>query len=124
MDAAHQVITAAEARATALAEGDAQRLSALLHEDFRWTAHAGETYSRDEYIRRNTEGQTVWRSQEVRSPEVVVVGETAVLYAEVVDVVATEEDGSETFRMPMTQVWVRTGDDWTCLAGHAGPRLI
>jgi hypothetical protein len=28
----------------------------------------------------------------------------------------------ETFRMPMTQVWVRVVDRWTCLAGHAGTR--
>jgi hypothetical protein len=57
-------------------------------------------------------------------PEVVVVGETAVLCAEVTDVVLAGEDDSETFRMPMTQVWVRSGDDWVCLAGHAGPRLV
>lgn len=124
MNAAQQVIRAAEARASALAEGDAERLSDLLHEDFRWTAHVGETYSRQEYIRRNTEGHTVWRSQYLSNPEVVIVGETAVLYAEVTDVVRSGNDDSETFRMPMTQVWVRLGDDWKCLAGHAGPRLI
>jgi ketosteroid isomerase-like protein len=107
-----------------LADGDAERLSELLHEDFRWTAHVGVTYGRAEYIRRNTEGHTIWRSQQLVDPEVVVVGDTAVLYAEVTDVVvpAGEKD-SETFRMPMTQVWVRRGDDWVCLAGHAGPRL-
>ena len=123
MDAAQQVIRAAEARAAALAEGDAKRLSELLHEDFRWTAHVGETYGRQEYIRRNTAGHTRWRSQVLRSPEVVVVGETAVLYAEVTDQVLSGDDDAETFRMPMTQVWVRSGGDWRCLAGHAGPRL-
>ncbi len=51
----------------------------------------------------------------------MVVGDTAVLYAEVTDVVV-RDDGSETYRMPMTQVWVREGSDWKCLAGHAGPR--
>ena len=123
MDAAQQVIRAAEARASALAEGDARRLSDLLHEDFRWTAHVGETYSRHEYIRRNTEGHTVWRSQDLSGAEVVIVGETAVLYAEVTDVVVSGAE-TETFRMPMTQVWVRSAGDWKCLAGHAGPRLI
>jgi ketosteroid isomerase-like protein len=122
MNAAEQVITAAEARASALAAGDAERLAVLLHEDFRWTAHVGETYSRGEYIRRNTDGSTVWRSQELHSAEVVVVGDTAVLYAEVVDVVRSGTDDSETFRMPMTQVWVRQAGGWRCLAGHAGPR--
>ena len=124
MDAARQIIRAAEARAAALADGDAQRLSDLLHEDFRWTAHGGETYARQEYVRRNTEGHTRWASQVLRSPEVVVVGDTAVLYAEVIDVVLLADDAPETFRMPMTQVWVRCGGDWKCLAGHAGPRLV
>lgn len=123
MKAAQQVIRAAEARASALAEGDAERLSDLLHEDFRWTSHSGEIYSRQEYIRRNTEGTTVWRSQKLGTPEVVVVGETAVLHAEVTDVVKSGDD-FEPFRMPMTQVWVRLRGDWKCLAGHAGPRLV
>jgi ketosteroid isomerase-like protein len=122
MDAAQQVISAAEARASALAEGDARRLSDLLHEDFRWTAHNGETYGRGEYIRRNTEGHTVWRSQDLSDADVVIVGTTAVLYAEVTDVVVSGAT-TETFRMPMTQVWVRSGSGWKCLAGHAGPRL-
>lgn len=122
MDAVEQVIEAAKARASALADGDARRLTDLLHQDFRWTAHVGETYDRTEYIRRNTEGHTVWRSQHLVNPEVVIVGETAVLYAQVADVVLGG-DNTETFRMPMTQVWVRLGDDWKCLAGHAGPRM-
>jgi len=118
---ANEVLVAAEARAAALAEGDAEQLSRILHEDFRWTAHQGATYNRQEYVRRNTEGQTVWRSQDLGNAEVVVVGDTAVLYAEVTDVVVRDA-GPETYRMPMTQVWVRQGGDWKCLAGHAGPR--
>lgn len=94
MEAAQQVIEAAEARASALADGDAERLSGLLHEDFRWTAHLGETYDRQEYIRRNTDGRTVWRSQDLTSADVVVVGDTAVLYAEVTDVCAHRRRGA------------------------------
>ncbi|HXH77526.1 nuclear transport factor 2 family protein [Nocardioides sp.] len=124
MDVTRQVIQAAEARAAALADGDAERLSALLHQDFRWTAHVGETYDRTEYIRRNTTGHTTWRSQKLLDPEVVVVGETAVLFAEVIDVVLAGDDDTETFRMPMTQVWVRSDGAWVCLAGHAGPRRL
>lgn len=123
MDAARQVIEAAEARAAALAEGDPEQLADLLHEDFRWTSHLGDTYDRREYIRRNTEGHTRWRSQTLRSPHVVVVGETAVLLAEVADVVMSRDHETETFRMPMTQVWVRVENKWVCLAGHAGPRV-
>ena len=122
MDTAHEVIEAATARATALADGDAPRLTELLHQDFRWTSHVGETYGRDEYVRRNTQGQTVWRSQDLGEPEVVVVGDTAVLLAEVTDVIV--KDGDElTFRMRVTQVWVRRNEGWMCLAGHAGPRV-
>lgn len=121
MDAAQQVIEAAEARASALADGDAERLSDLLHEDFRWTTHAGDTFDRQEYILRNTDGRSVWRSQDLTCADVVVVGDTAVLYAEVTDVVLTDGKKPETFRMPMTQVWVRQGADWKCLGGHAGP---
>jgi hypothetical protein len=54
----------------------------------------------------------------------VVVGGTAVPYAEVIDVALSEGTGHDTFPLPMTQVWVRFGDDWKCLCGHAGPRLI
>ena len=122
MEAAEQVLRAASERATALADGNGPRLTELLHEDFRWTSHLGETYGRDEYVRRNTEGQTVWRSQDLGQPEVVVAADTAVLLAEVTDVIV--KDGEElTFRMRVTQVWVRQDDEWTCLAGHAGPRL-
>ena len=52
-----------------------------------------------------------------------VVGDTAVLRAEVTDVVVSEDGEPEAFTMPMTQVWVREGQGWRCLAGHAGPRL-
>lgn len=122
MEDAEEVMAAAEARATALALGDAEGLSRLLHEEFRWTTHAGETFSRAEYVRRNTEGHTAWRSQTLSDAEVVVVDDTAVLRAEVADVVLSAEHEAETFRMPMTQVWVRLPDGWQCLAGHAGPR--
>jgi hypothetical protein len=60
----------------------------------------------------------------MRSPAVVVDGGTAVLYADVVDVALSEDNDYETFRMPITQIWVRLGDDWKCLSGQAGPRLI
>ena len=120
---AQQVVAAARARARALAEQDAAGLVALLHEDFRWTTHTGDTYDRAEYVRRNIEGGTVWRSQTLDHADVVVVGDTAVLRSEVTDVVRRAgSDADETYRMPMTQVWVRRDERWTCLAGHAGPR--
>ena len=123
MDDAAEVAAAAQERASALADGDTERLTALLHAEFHWTSHLGETYDRTEYVRRNTGGHTTWRSQELTATEVVVVGDTAVLRAEVRDVVLTTDGEPATFRMPMTQVWVRESDRWRCLAGHAGPRL-
>jgi ketosteroid isomerase-like protein len=123
MDATHEVMAAAEDRAGALAAGDAGRLRELLHEEFAWTTHVGETLDRSEYIRRNTTGTSIWRSQQLTDPEVVVVGDAAVLRCEVVDEVAGADSVVETFKMPMTQVWVRAAESWKCLAGHAGPRL-
>ena len=122
MSAVQEVIKAAKDRAFALAAGDAGRLGKLLHEQFRWTTHIGQIFDRSEYIHRNTEGLPVWRSQALSDVQVVVVGDTAVLYTEVTDVVLSDEDEPQTFRMPMTQVWVRLDGDWKCLAGHAGPR--
>ena len=122
VDAERQVVAAAQERASALGAGDAERLAALLHEDFRWTSHLGETFTRTDYIRRNTNGFTHWHSQDLTDVEVVVAGDTAVLHAEVTDVVRSGDDELTTYRMPMTQVWVRVGGGWKCLAGHAGPR--
>ena len=118
-----QVLAAAQARAAALASCDAAALLELLDERFRWTTHLGEVLDRTEYVTRNTEGHTVWRSQELSNPRVVVVGDTAVLHAEVTDVVLSGAPEPEKFRMPMTQFWVRASNGWRCLAGHAGPRL-
>jgi ketosteroid isomerase-like protein len=117
-----EVLAAARERASALAAADADRLSALLHDDFRWTSHRGETFSRSQYVDANTQGGTVWRSQQLGNAEVVVVGDTAVLVADVTDVVLDADGKPQTFRMPVTQVWVRLDHRWQCLAGHAGPR--
>jgi hypothetical protein len=116
------VVSAARQRAQALADGDAELLTSLLHPEFQWTSHLGESFDREEYVRRNTQGHTVWRLQELHDVHVVVVAETAVLRAEVSDVVLTAVGEPATFAMPMTQVWVREGSAWRCLAGHAGPR--
>ena len=115
------VLARVEARSAALADADPEALRALLHTDFRWTSHVGDSFDRESYIRANTTGQTVWRAQTVLDPEIVVVGDAAVLRCTVVDEVGAVD--VETFRMPMTQCWVRVDGEWMCLAGHAGPRL-
>ena len=106
-----RVLDAATRRADALARGDAAELTSLLHEGFRWTTHVGQTFDRDEYVRRNTQrdsndsgDRTVWRSQRLEHVGVVVVGTTAVLHAEVTDEVVGPDGGTSTFTMPMTQV--------------------
>ena len=63
-----------------------------------------------------------WRAQHLGDPAVVVIGDTAVLRTTVTDEVQARDGTTETFTMPMTQVWIREAGAWTCLAGHAGPR--
>src|SRR5206468_4805016 len=106
------------ARADALSRGDADALRARLHPQFGWTSHRGDTFDRETYVRRNTGGDVRWHGQALEDVRVVVVGDAAVLHCTAADRV----DG-EDFRMPMTQTWIRSGEGWLCLAGHAGPRV-
>jgi hypothetical protein len=119
---ADDVHRAALRRAAALVAADRTVLLELLHPDFRWTSHTGEVLDREAYIDSNTGGGSRWSSQDLVDPDVVVVQDTGVLRCLVVDAVDRGR-GKEEFRMPMTQVWVRSGSGWACLAGHAGPRL-
>ena len=112
------VLARVEARSAALVGGDADALRAMLHPRFGWTSHAGESFDRESY---NTSGRTVWRAQTLLDPEVFVVGDAAVLRCTGIDEVGPEE--AETYRMPVTQVWVRVDREWKRLAGRAGPRL-
>ena len=119
---AREVLEAAHARARALADADGAALWALLHPDFVWTSHRAERFDRRTYVEANTANGITWHHQDLRGAEVRVVGDTAVLCATVVDDV-TILDTRATYEMPVTQTWVRSGDGWLCLAGHAGPRL-
>lgn len=117
-----QVLAAARLRAQALVDGDSNRLTQLMHPDLRWTTFRGELLDRDTYVRGNTDGSLRWIAQTLEDPDVVAVGDTAVLVAVVTDTV--ERDGAaRTFRLRLTQTWVRAADGWQCLAGHAGPLL-
>ncbi len=119
MNLADEVLTAAERRAAALVDGEPDRLRRLLHPEFRWTSHRGERLDREGYVRANTR-DVRWVKQRLEDPEVTVVGDTAILLCIAHDTVVV--DGSEeSFRMPVTQVWVRAHKGWVCLAGHAGP---
>jgi hypothetical protein len=120
--AEQEVIEAAKRRATALASGDAPELRRLMHPKMRWTSHRGEVFDLDAYVAANTDGTLVWHEQRLEQPLVAIVGHAAVLTATVVDVV-DREGKQETFRMRVTQTWVRDAQQWTCIAGHAGPRL-
>ena len=122
MSGVDDVLSAARARAEALVGADADALGELLHADFRWTTHTGAVLDRAAYIEANAGGAVSWRGQDIGRPEVVVVGEAAVLRTLVTDTI-DGDDGPETYRMPMTQFWIRTDLGWQCLAGHAGPRL-
>jgi ketosteroid isomerase-like protein len=122
VDAETEVLEAARRRAEALAAGDRRALEALLHPNFTWTSHRGESFDRDSYLESNTTGRLTWSNQTLTEVDVTVVDRTAVLRCVVVDEVITDS-GPETFRMPMTQTWVHVDDAWRCLAGHAGPLL-
>ena len=114
------VLAAAERRAAALVGGDVAELRRLMHPKLRWTTHRGDVLDRETYIAGNTDGSLVWREQRLEQPAVIVVGDTAVLTAVVVDEV--ERDGRpETFRLRLSQTWVRVAGAWQCIAGHAGP---
>lgn len=117
-----EVLTAAMARADALARADADALRARLHPLFGWTSHRGDTFDRETYVQRNTGGDLRWHGQTLEDARVVVVGDTAVLRCPAVDLIEVDSC-PEVFRMPMTQTWVRSGEDWLCLAAHAGPRV-
>jgi ketosteroid isomerase-like protein len=117
-----EVLAAAQERAAALARCDADALRRLLHPKLGWTTYTGAVLDRDAYIAGNTAGSLLWHGQRLEDAEVAVVGDTAVLRAVVVDEV--ERDGTrETFRLRLTQTWVRERGTWRCLAGHAGPRV-
>ena len=99
------------------------RLRELLHPSFTWISHKGDWFDLESYLDSNRRGSNTWHGQELRDPEVRVVDETAVLRCIVVDTVDIGSGQPETYTMPMTQTWIRQGDQWLCLAGHAGPRL-
>jgi hypothetical protein len=116
------VVAAAERRARALCERDADALRALHHPELRWTTHRGEVLDRERYVAGNASGDLVWHAQRLEEVEVTVAGCAAVLVGVVVDDV--ERDGERAvFRLRLTQVWLRGEDCWVCLAGHAGPAV-
>jgi hypothetical protein len=117
-----QVLAAAQRRAEALVAGDPDALRALLHPSLRWTTFRGAVLTRDEYVEANTGSGLGWRSQRLRDPQVVVVGDTAVLTAVVLDEVQRGPEVA-TFTLRLTQTWVRGARGWQCLAGHAGPEV-
>lgn len=113
-----EVAEVAARRAAALAAADAATLSELMHPDLQWTTFRGEVLGYEDYIAGNTGGNLRWRAQRLDDVKVVVVGDTAVLTALVTDEVT--RDGQDlSFRLRLTQTWVRTPAGWRCLSGHA-----
>ena len=113
-----EVIAAAGRRAAALAAADEAALRLLMHPRLQWTNFRGEVLGYEEYITGNTRGSLRWRSQRLDGVTVAVDGDTAVLTAAVTDEV-TRNGREESFRLRLTQTWVRTAAGWRCLAGHA-----
>lgn len=113
-----EVTEAALRRAAALAAGDEAALRLLMHPRLQWTNFRGEVLGYEEYITGNTRGSLRWRSQRLDDVAVVVDGGTAVLTAGVTDEV-TRNGREQSFRLRLTQTWVRASEGWRCLAGHA-----
>jgi hypothetical protein len=113
-----EVTAAAGRRAAALAAGDEAALRLLMHPRLQWTNFRGEVLGYEEYVTGNTRGSLRWRSQRLDGVTVVVDGDTAVLTAAVTDEV-TRNGREQSFRLRLTQTWVRTPAGWRCLAGHA-----
>ena len=122
LDAKQAVFSAAQVRAVALATGDTETLLALHHPDFRWVTAEGEQLDRHGYVETYTGGDLRWRSQQLVDPDVVIVGDTAVLWCTVEHEMVTP-DGTQRFKRRMTQTWSLTPDGWRCIAGHAGHHL-
>ncbi len=116
--AEREVIDAALRRAAALAGRDEVALRRLTHPDLQWTTYRGNVLGYQEYIEGNTRGSLLWHAQRLAGVQVAVVGDTAVLTGWVTDEVRS--DGrDQAFTLRLTQTWVRTGQGWRCLAGHA-----
>lgn len=117
-----EVTAAASRRGAALAAADAATLRELMHPDLQWTTFLGEVLDCEDYIAGNIGGDLRWRAQRLDDVKVVVVGDTAVLTALVTDEV-TRNDQDLSFRLRLTQTWVRTPEGWRCLSGHASARI-
>jgi hypothetical protein len=113
-----EVTAAAMRRAAALAAGDEAALRLLMHPGLQWTNYRGEVLGYENYIAGNTRGGLRWRAQRLDGVRVVVAGDTAVLTATVTDEV-TRDGREQSFRLRLTQTWLRTPAGWRCLAGHA-----
>ena len=113
-----EVTAAARRRAAALAARDEAALRRLMHPGLLWTTFRGEVLGYEAYIAGNTRGDLRWRAQRLDDVTVSVAGGTAVLAAMVTDEV-TRDGREQSFRLRLTQVWVRTPEGWRCLAGHA-----
>jgi ketosteroid isomerase-like protein len=74
------------------------------------------------YVDGNTNGSLRWLDQRLQDPDVVVIGDTAILTAVVVDTIERTR-GADEFRLRLTMTWVRQDEAWRCLAGHAGPAV-
>ena len=120
MNQADEVVAAARRRARFLVERDVDALLEILHPEFVWTTHTGELLSRSDYVEVNTNGSLHWVAQTLHDLDVTVVKNAAVLRCVVEDRVRRGAD-EQSFRMPVTQTWVRDVRAWRCLAGHAGP---
>lgn len=111
------MFAAAQAGALALATGDSEALLTLLHPDFRWISEAGEQFDRARFVTPHGTGHIRWRRRLLMDPDVVIVGDTAILLCTVEHEIRTPE-GDERSKHRMTQTWILTWAGWRWVAGH------
>ena len=110
------------ARTAALVDGDVERMTDLLAEDFSYTNASGESCDRDAYLAAYVGSpDLVWSSQESSKPVVRVYGDTAVVTLDVHDRATWRGEPFEgDFRSLF--VYVRRGGVWRCVAGQTTSR--
>jgi ketosteroid isomerase-like protein len=118
--AIEEVKTLALERSRALVGRDLATLDRILAPEFVYTNASGDFADKQTYLARVSSPRVAWISQELRDVEVRVVGDTAVLTAEVHDRATYEGQPLDaTFRS--TFVYVRSAAGWRCVAGHTSP---
>ena len=110
------------ARTAALVEGDVERMTEILAEDFTYTNASGDSCDREGYLAAYVASpDLVWLSQASSEPVIRTYGDTAVVTLDVHDRATWQgEPFAGEFRSLF--VYVRRDGVWRCVAGQTTSR--